>query len=427
MTTLPTLDMDGVARRSRFASLITLGCFLALGVLLAGCGNDDDDNNSSNAQTLNSELAGLEGFGRELATGTPAQVVGSPQASDLLAQFGLALGVAREGSRLVPLDFDAITRKHPIATRNTRAPGIALTQGGIPYGTYERDAETATEPFPGWTFVSSDPTDGFVFHFSQDDDFVVIENGAEHHISGEIRFLHVVFEPVGTELIVTSMIWELSIDPIPVPVIHVPFSGSLAEGTSDYDIVDFGDVTQPNDLANCYFGTLAFDFHHDEHDSTNVATTLLAVDPTQDPDYVLRLDLDQLNISQEVPQEVAFHFGFGHSNDASNQAVDVTADFTNFTYDPNTDDYLADVTGNITHRDREIATFAGNTRTVQLEVDITGDGQVTADDSCVDINITFTDSGQTQNLCVALQGFAQSLPLIPDGSGGSLRFGPLSF
>ena len=56
-----------------------------------------------------------------------------------------------------------------------------------------------------------------------------------------------------------------------------------------------------------------------------------------------------------------------------------------------------------------------------------GDGHVNEQDVCVDIDITFTDNNQTQNLCVALQGLAAALPFLPDGAGGSLRFGPLAF
>jgi hypothetical protein len=201
----------------------------------------------------------------------------------------------------------------------------------------------------------------------------------------------------------------------------------LVKGTTDYARVEFGDVSEPSNLTNSYFGTLAFDFLHDQSDPADIQTTLLAVDTTQNPDYVLLLDLDQLNVTKEIPEEITVRFGCGHSNDPSDPALDVTTHFTDIVYDPKSGDTTANMTGTIQHRNRTIATLAGSTNVVQLDVDITGDGQVTAEDVCVDIDITFTDSGETQNICVAFSDLATALPFLPDLGGSSLKFGPLTF
>jgi hypothetical protein len=425
----PTQPFRTQLRRHPVAILVALGTLSAM-LFAGGCGDDDDEDQLSNQETLSAELAGHEDFAQDIATSAPAQVVSSPQVETLLGNFGLVLGFAKSGSRLVPLDFDSVTRPAPEGSRVAAQLWSAkLTKGlgGIPYGTYERDLSSKAAPFPGWVFVEADPTDGFVFHFSEDDDFVVYEGLNERHISGEIRFLHAVFVPVGAELVLTAVEFELVVDPIPVPVIHIPFAGVLAKGTTQYSRVEFGDVSQPANLTNCYFGTLAFDFLHDETDPADIATTLLAVDTSQDPDYVLLLDLDQLNVTKEVPEEATVRFGFGHSDDPSSPALDVTANFTDIVYDPKLDQILALVAGTIEHHTQTIATFAGSTDEVQLEIDINGDGQVNEFDTCVDIDITFTDSGDTMNLCVALQQLAQSLPFLPDADGGSFRFGPLAF
>ncbi|HWN82250.1 MAG TPA: hypothetical protein VNM87_09160, partial [Candidatus Udaeobacter sp.] len=368
------------------------------------------------------ELQGLGDFAEDIATGAPAQVVSSPQVESLLNEIGISLGVSRSSGRLVPIDFDQVTRPGP-APHAT----FSLATAGSIFGTYERDVTSQVEPFPGWVFVNGTPADGFVFHFSEDDDFVIIENGAERHLSGEIRFLHVVYQTVGVDNVLTSVLMELAVDPIPVPVIHIPFNAVLPKGGTDYSRVDVGDVSQPNDLTNCYFGTLAFDFLHDESSAADIQTTLLAVDTTQDPDYVLLLDLDQLNVSKEIPEQVNVQFGFGHSDNATDPSVLVAAEFTDIVYDPKNDQTSASVTGTISHHEDLLATFAGSTNLVQLETDINGDGHVDAQDVCVDIDITFTDNHETQNLCVALQGLAGSLPFLPEGTGTSLRFGPLTF
>jgi len=421
---LPNADRTAPGARSRRwspAFLIALG--LALAVLPTGCGDDDDDDNGSNSETLNSELQGLGDFAQDVATSAPAQVLSSPQVESLFSQIGISLGVSRSQGRMVPIDFDALTK--PEAAIHA---GPALATKGSIFGTYERDALSKTAPFPGWVFVNSTPADGFVFHFSADDDIVILEGSNQRHLSGELRFLHVTYQVVGIDNVLTSVLLELVVDPIPVPVVHIPFTGVLPKGGStEYSRAEFGDVSQPSNLTNCYFGTLAFDFLHDETNSADIVTTLLAVDTTQDPDYVLLLDLDQLNVTKEIPEEINIRFGFGHSNDPTDPALEVVADFTHIVYDPKTQETTASVAGTISHHDRSLATFAGSTDLVQLDVDVTGDGQVTEEDVCADIDITFTDTGDTQNLCVALQGLAASLPFLPDGAGGSLRFGPLAF
>jgi len=421
---LPNADRTAPGARSRRwspAFLVALG--FALAMLPAGCGDDDDDDNGSNSETLNTELQGLGDFAEDVATSAPAQVLSSPQVEALLNEIGISLNVSRSNARLVPIDFGAVTRPG-----SSVHAGPALATKGSIFGTYERDITSKLEPFPGWVFVNSTPADGFVFHFSEDDDIVVVENGNERHLSGELRFLNIVYQTVGVDNVITSVLMELVVDPIPVPVVHIPFNGVLPKGGStEYSRAEFGDVSESTNLTNCYFGTLAFDFLHDETDPADVETTLYAVDTTQNPPYVLLLDLDQLNVTKEIPEEITVRFGFGHSNNPIDPALDVVANFTHIVYDPKTDELSASVAGNINHHDQTLATFAGSTDVVQLDVDVNGDGHVNEQDVCVDVDITFTDTNQTQNLCVALQGLSASLPFLPDGAGGSLRFGPLEF
>ena len=421
---LPNADRTAPGAPRRWSALLVALGLACATLLPLGCGDDDDDDNGgSNSQTLNSELQGLGDFAQDVATSTPAQVLSSPQVGTLLEQIGLSIGVSRSQSRLVPIDFDALTKPN---AKIPAGPAIA-TEGSI-FGTYTRDLSSEVAPFPGWVFISSEPTDGFVFQFDEQDDIVVYDGAQEIHLAGELRFLNVVYQVVGLENVLTSVLMELVINPIPVPVVHIPFNAVPPKsGGSDYVRAEFGDVSEPGNLTNCYFGTLAFDFLHDETNPADLQTTLMAVDTTQNPDYVLLLDLDQLNVTKEIPEEIDIRFGFGHSNDPSDPALDVIAEFTDIVYNPKTDETTASVTGTINHLDHTLATFAGSTNLVQLDVDITGDGQVTEKDVCVDIDITFTDNNETQNLCVALQGLQVALPFLPEGGGGSLRFGPLTF
>jgi len=80
------------------------------------------------------------------------------------------------------------------------------------------------DPFPGWVWIGEEPADGFVFHFSEDDDFV-IGRGAE-------RDTHLGRDPLpprddddGRDAGHPHRSdVEVQVDPIRVPILHVPFA-----------------------------------------------------------------------------------------------------------------------------------------------------------------------------------------------------------
>ena len=400
-------------------------CLSALVLLMAGCGGGEDAT-QSNREIMYASLADLEVFVTDLAGDPALEVVGAAPVEALMSDVGLGLDPLGRAGGTVPLDFKAaaVARPMPAAERGPAgAPAVP------PYGTYERDVTVANEPFPGWIWIAAEPADGFVFHFSEDDDIVIGEGPNAQHIAGEIRFLHVTTETVGSVVVLTGVTWEVQIDPVQVPIVHVPFAAVVDPATGAYDRVAFGDVDAPNNLTNCYIGRLAFDFLHDET-TDDVRTALLAVNTVLDPNMMLALELNQLNVADDRPEEVTILFGCGRTDDARTPPFTIVATLSNFRADPNElAELIADVTGSVTHRAHVLATFAGTTAEVPVDVDVDGDGDVDADDTCADIDITFTDTGETMNICAA---FARAVDLtnVSLGRGtaaGSYRVGLLRF
>jgi len=403
---------------------LTPACLVALFLLAAGCG-DGEDSAQSNLEIMNASLADLEGFATDLAADPALAMAGQAPVEELMSQIGLALDPLGRAGGTVPLDFKAAAVARPLPAAE-RGPGGAPAVP--PYGTYERDVTSTAEPFPGWVWAAEAPADGFVFHFSEDDDFVIGEGPNARHISGEIRFLHVATETVGSALLLTGVTWEVQIDPVQVPVVHVPFAAVADPATGAYDRVAFGDVDAPNNFGNCYIGRLAFDFLHDER-TDDVRTALRAVNTALDPNMMLALELNQLNVADDRPEEVTILFGCGRTDDAGTPPFTIVAALSNFQTDPNDIEVLiADVTGSVTHRGRVLATFAGTTAEVPVDVDVDGDGDVDGDDTCADIDITFTDTGDTMNICAA---FVRAIDLtnvsLGRGASGNYRVGLLRF
>jgi hypothetical protein len=409
-------------RRGAVPALATLS--IAVALLAGGCGGDDE-NSLSNIETMNASLADLQGFAADLAADPALAVSGSAAVEDLFARVGFGLDQLGRGAGMVPLDFKAAMVARPARAARPGGSGMAAV---FPFGTYERDTTSTAEPFPGWIPVAETPADGFVFHFSEDDDFVIGEGADAHHIAGEIRFLHITVQAIGSESVLTSVTWEIQIDPVQTPLVRVPFAAVVDQATGQYERVAFGDVDAPNDLTNCYIGRLAFDFLNDAT-TDNLRTALIAVNTAANPDYVLVLDLNQLNVVEEMPEEVTIVFGCGRTNDVESPELVIAAALSNFRPDPsNLEDVIADVTGSVTHHERVLATFAGSTVEVPVEVDVDRDGDVDGDDTCADIDITFTDTGDTMNICEA---FANTIDIagLPLGRGmaGHPRVGPLRF
>ncbi len=417
--TLPTSTSTSAAGRRipsphRRSPATLLACALALVAALAlaagGCSDDDDDGDNQAQEMLLAEFQGLVSFAGNVDDGPAPQIIAHPEMANLFAVIGINLRPA-QGMEGTPL-----TERSPwkgadprIAHRGPTISSIAHQLPGA-FGTYERDTTSVAEPFPGWVWVGSEPTDGLVFHFSEDDDFVVIENGVERHISGEIRFLNLGFGKTSVGSVVTNVLWELQVNPVSIPIVHVPFAGIPDFETGEYDRAEFGDASDLANLTNCYFGPLAFDFLSDAVDPANQQIILFAVDTTQNPDYVIHLDVEYHDLLQGS-DEAHIHFGFGNSNSVTEPRNVVDALLDNFRPDPNSDGAIVDIAGTITHQGQLVATFEGTTDEVPVDFDVNGDGQVNAEDTCVDIRITFAGSNNPISICEALPGVdAGALP-----------------
>jgi hypothetical protein len=412
------------SRRSALRALVPVSLSVLV-LLVAGCG-DGEDATQSNREIMNASLADLEAFATDLAADPALVVAGAAPVEALMSDVGLGLALLGRTGGAVPLDLQAAAAARPMPAA-VRGPAGAPAQP--PYGTYERDVTSEAEPFPGWVWVGAEPADGFVFHFSEDDDFVIGEGPNAQHISGEIRFLHVTTATVESQVILTGVTWEVQVDPIAVPILHVPFAAVVDPATGAYDRVAIGDVDAPNNHTDCYIGRLAFDFLHDET-TDDVRTALLAVNTALDPNMMLALELNQLNVAEGQLEEVTILFGCGRTDDARTPPFTIVAALSDFRADPNNiDELIADVTGSVTHRAHVLATFAGTTAEVPAGVDVDGDGDVDGDDTCADIDITFTDTGETMNICAA---FARAVDLTNVSlgrgmAGGAYRVGVLRF
>ena len=62
------------------------------------------------------------------------------------------------------------------------------------------------------------------------------------------------------------------------------------------------------------------------------------------------------------------------------------------------------IAGTIAHQGQLVATFEGTTDEVPVDFDVNGDGQVNAEDTCIDIRITFAGSNDSMSICEALPG-----------------------
>jgi hypothetical protein len=98
-----------------------------------------------------------------------------------------------------------------------------------------------------------------------------------------------------------------------------------------------------------------------------------------------------------------------------------TTTLSNFRQDPEELlGMIADIQGSISENGQVLATFAGDTSTVQVNADLNGDGEINELDTCLNVTITFSD-GESGNVCVV---FMELMNELPAGGVGALIAGP---
>jgi hypothetical protein len=390
---------------------------IALGVagagLITGCGDDDND---SETPSLEEGLQELQGFAAGALNSTEGQVLQEPAIDSLLTELGLSFddgGPLPTPGRLQPLAQGEAT----LSARTALAPRVLL-EG---FGTYRRVPGDTTLPFRGWELQKPGvPPDGFVFRFQTTDDIVIIDDaGNERHLAGEIRFLEIVVDenntPDPVDDVLTHVRFEIQIlGETPDPLIRLEYTATL-DANREPETITIGDEEE---LSASYLGDISFALLLNGTGDDLVGLVQL-VDRSLIPDYVVRLGITETNISpDDVPQSAVITFSYGRSDNPLTPPWAIVANLDNFRQDPKTLEVIADVEGTISHRERLVATFQGDTSAVPVNVDTDGDGDVDAEDVCVNINITRVGSPQSQNICEAL---GQLGAMLSTQQGGEFR------
>jgi len=377
------------------------------GLLAGGCGDDEPG-----TPPLEEGLQELQGFAAGAANSTEGLVLQAPAIEALLTQFGLSF----DGGPLpAPARLHEFGRGGVALSGRALAPRIQL-EG---FGTYRRAPADTTGPFRGWVLDQAGvPPDGFVFRFLITDDIVIIEEGNERHLAGEIRFLEIVVDENNTpdplDDVLTHVKFEIQIvGETPDPLVRIEYTATL-DTNREPETITVGDEAK---LSASYIGSISFALLLNGTGDDLVGLVQL-VDTSLNPNYVVRLGVTAINISpEEVPESAAFTFGYGRTSNPLTPPWTIVATFDNFRQDQQTLEVIADVEGGISYNERLVATFQGDTTQVPVNVDTDDDGDVDADDTCVNVNITRVGSPQSQNICEALGALVAMLP-FQQGDGG---------
>lgn len=405
--------LPGAGRRLSRRAVYYLILLSAALLLAPHCGDDN-----AGAPPIEDGLQGLQSFGAGAAASTEGRVLQEPAVTSLLTAFGLSIEGTVPRAALRPEELDKGGAAFP---RQSAVVPQLLLEG---FGTYDRDSTSTAEPFPGWVLAEAGvPADGFIFRFKADDDIVIIEPGGPRHLAGEIRFLEIALDDNATPAdpsddVLTHVNFEISIvDETPDPLVRLEYTATLDENR-DPETISIGDES---DLDASYVGdiSIAIGLNGVGDDFSGL---IQLVDRAPDPDYAVRFGFSATDLdSTDTPHEAAFTFAFGPTNDPLSPPWLISAAFTNFRFDSNAQDVIADVTGTITYNGNLAATFEGDTGPVQVDVDTDGDGDVDENDTCIDVNITRTGSDESENICEAFGDLVDTVPFAGGGGGPGFR------
>jgi hypothetical protein len=406
------------------ASLLVLG--------LASCGDDDETTPTpSNQEQMEEGLSGLMNVGASATNSRGASVLQNSAVMGLLAGMNMELpGIGGLGT-----DAPGLETKRAIEAMLPRVDGLGLDSLDDFYGTYDRDLEDVTAPFPGWVLTTpNDPADGLIFRFPADPNdiyYIDPQTGAVVAVGGEIRFLNINddFDPTDPSSEITEMTFELALAPegeelqlvarITYDVEYNPLNGDLTAAT----------IGSLEDLNASFIESTSFAIVYDTTIDgllVDATLTLLIVERSVTPYYAVRFDLevDDYNPLTEIPGAATFTFTYGPVSGATPPFTPpwvFTTTLSNFRQDPEELlGMIADIQGSISENGQVLATFAGDTSTVQVNADLNGDGEINELDTCLNVTITFSD-GQSGNVCVV---FMELMNQLPAGGVGALIAGP---
>ncbi len=414
----------------RYALLLSAACLLVCGLISCS----DDDNDSGTTPTATSEqqvqegLTGLATFGASALNSPAVNVMSQPHVSGLMAGLGIELpdlpvlgGIGTASSKMLT--------KELVEGMVPRPVGLA-SAADIDnfYGTYTRDLNNSTEPFPGWVLTTPDvPPDGLIFQFPADpNDIVMVDpnTGAVTPLAGELRFLGINtdFDPEVENSEITSMTFELALGLSPTEleiVARVTYQVTYLLGNPT--VVRIGDQ---NNLADSFIGTMSFAIWMDvivgiQYPDADLGMQM--VDTSTTPHYAIRIeaDIQNYNPNTELPEAATIVFSFGETSTPTTPPFVFSVAVTDITENQQ-EELEANLSGSVVVSGTTLATFSGSLDDVAVNADLNGDGAINELDVCIDINITF-NTGESGNICVVFIELAGS---IPTDMLGSMFAGP---
>lgn len=398
-----------------------------LAVLLVSCGEEKTPTGTggtTDREDLQNGVNGLVDFGTEALSGDEAQMMADPAIGDLMAAVGLPnleipIAAAKQTPVLGWLQHDVVRK-----ARTPLRPRLAnLDQH---YGTYDRDVNDSTEPFQGWVVSDAGtPSDGFIFRFDLQDDIVVLDDmNNEVHLQGEVRFLDIVVDEGEVanpeDDILTNVVYEIAASRLAettAPTLVRANLNIVLDGNREPATITLGSPEANNRLHPdaAFLGNLLIALSVDittppSKPLQNLTAFAQLFDSVEN--FALRLDLSMTNIDftgDAPPQSMTIGFAFGNTTTPASPPWSIVATLDEFVPDPQfPSDYNFDIAGSVNFNGSSVATFAGNT--LEVPVDIDGDGQ--PDGTCPDINVTFTDDGAIWNICEVLPVLDDIVPAL---------------
>jgi hypothetical protein len=385
---------------------LTLACL----ALVLGCGDEEDPAPlapvENPEQMLGDNLAQMN-MVTDAAENEPAnQILEDQTFEQLLAAVGFdALGpvasVIRDG---VSATDRAAWERLGVQKLRPAVPRLAMLEGA---GTYDRDVNDVSEPFPGWVQTEpNDPSNGFVFRFQLDDgvSYWDEEAMAEVPVHGEFRLLEVVFEDNGTPVdpvddYLEHLVIEVAASPeasVEAPTLARLELAVVVTSQSLSWTIGSATANNPGDSGASFIGPVLF---HARLAVTQTTVEDASFEVTEQlyhsvERFAARVELAQtVNLQSETLTSARFVLGAGETNNPSVPPLRLFIELSKFRMEGLNE--VADVSGSITYNLAPLASFSGDTS--EVPVDFDGDG--TIDGMCVNINVTFADNPVPQNIC----------------------------
>lgn len=414
------------------AALIGL-MLVGLLAIVPACGDDDDGGGgggtpTTHQQVLESGMRGLAQFGNEAVSMEETAVVIALSES-LPDLFPAARTVAAE-ILYAPTATDAARAILSLAPRLVERPQ-AMTKAGIEdlFGVYVCDPNEPADPadpLPGWVKIEEMPTplNSVILRFDTVCGVVYYDHqGNMKTATGEIRLLDVVVDAGVPEDpsddIPTQFIAEIAAGPAGAAmprnqpkIVRATWTATIDAQSRGLTSLTIGDpeANTPLHPGASFVGPILF------HATVNAdPTSIEAIFGLYDTinNYAINFGTTIVGTTDAM-ESLTLAFGFGQTNVPSDPPFLFEVTASNF-QSGGTELPLADVSGAISHNGSDLAVFEGTTAFVPVEIDVNGDEVVDENDTCPDIDVTFTDTQDTGNICLYMDQLVLLIESLPVG------------